>query len=286
MYGYLYKIIFPEGAFKKNGKPYYIGRRKIYPGTDNYYGSGIMLIRWITSKIKRPYHQTLRENEAKQIGLEKQILGFYKDSNSLDKAEIKMLETCLKDGLCINIRKGGLEGGLSRFELSKQTKEKISKAVKGRHWYNNGKIQIDIKGKPPRGFKKGKLPEMPVVCRETMIVYKRIDSNVLRVCRTGLTARGFHWRFATDREIGIFLKHPGVVSYKLNDYFKDFSEPQNFKLRKLGRAHRVRCIETNEVFQSKSKVVEKYRTKTDPRGHLYKAIKNRTSYCDLHFEVI
>jgi hypothetical protein len=119
MYGYIYKIIFPEGAFKKKGKPYYIGRRKIYPGTDNYYGSGIMLMRWISSKINRPYHQTLHANEAKQIGLEKQILSYYKDEDSLNTAEIKILEACLKDELCINIRKGGLEGGLSRLELTK-----------------------------------------------------------------------------------------------------------------------------------------------------------------------
>jgi hypothetical protein len=127
---------------------------------------------------------------------------------------------------------------------------------------------------------------MPVVCRETMIVYKRVDSNVLRVCRTGLTARGFLWRFATDEETNIFLKYPYITSYKLNDFFKDFIESQIYKQRKYGRAHSIRCIETNEIFQSKNKVVEKYKTKTDPRGHLFKAIQNKTPYCGFHFEII
>lgn len=42
-------------------------------------------------------------------------------------------------------------------KLSDEDKKKKSLAAKGRKWYNNGKIQISVKGEPPKGFVPGML---------------------------------------------------------------------------------------------------------------------------------
>lgn len=90
-YGYIYKITIPTSE----GICYYWGQHKYsnYPNIDlKYWGSGTKLTNWIKKhlgKQKRPGR--LDPNLAIQIGLKREILGWYKSLEELNKAELNII---------------------------------------------------------------------------------------------------------------------------------------------------------------------------------------------------
>lgn len=118
MYGYVYKT-----TNLTNGK-IYIGQHKHDGWDNNYYGSGKILL-----------------NAIKKYGRENfscEPIEYCDTRQDLDEREIYWIDIYRKQDNCYNIAKGG--GGRSA-PLSQETKEKLSKALKGR------KIPIETRKK-------------------------------------------------------------------------------------------------------------------------------------------
>lgn len=110
------------------------------------------------------------------------------------------------------------------FKRSETFSNKISESNKGRHWYNNGKINTYTYSCPP-GFTEGRLinyddtlriintrenQNKAVRCKETGVIYESIKlaealtgaSHIGDVCKGKLkTSRKLHWEFVDRSEL-------------------------------------------------------------------------------------
>lgn len=221
-FGYIYKFT----NLKTN--KIYIGKREKSSFDESYYGSG---------KLWKTDLQTYGKENIKR-----EILCFgYSRSElcELEKYYIKLYNS-QDDTIGYNIHKGG-QGGNSlnntelwsklhlgerngRYgkEVSKETRNKISKSNKGKIRTQEFKDRISRlnKGKKkPEGFgdkiskaEKGRRPiwaEKKVLCEETNLIYDSvviasrqtniIKQNISRACRHhNYTAGGYHWRYVDE----------------------------------------------------------------------------------------
>jgi hypothetical protein len=130
-YGYIYKITLPEGAFNKNGKPFYIGQKKGSKIKESYYGSGTMMVHYIKK------HGTQE--------LQREILDWAVSQEQLNQLEYEYIHPHFETELCLNLKEGGRQAEMSaesrlkmsisqknRKPVSEETRQKLSKAGKGR----------------------------------------------------------------------------------------------------------------------------------------------------------
>ena len=86
MYGYIYKIIFPNGSFKNsNGEPFYIGQHKSDNFDDNYYGSGRKVTDWFKKRGLKS--DNCKKEDAEKLGIKKEILKVAFSAEELNKYE-------------------------------------------------------------------------------------------------------------------------------------------------------------------------------------------------------
>lgn len=193
MFGYIYKIILPDGRF-------YIGQKKSKTFVDSYYGSG-KIINYYFKKHLNCSSQKCQKELAENIGITREILHIIEDLHNIDtsldeqywlnfyeKFYIAKAKQTDYYNECLNISPGGStpitkvmsensrkrysEAAKLREQLLKQqgkkrkkgefyhsekTKEKISESCKGYKWFTNGEIQIRSKECPP-GFRPGQKP--------------------------------------------------------------------------------------------------------------------------------
>lgn len=125
IYYYIYKI---TCTAKNHEGEYYYGQRRTNsdPYKDNYYGSGIRIIRY---RKKHP-------NE-----FNKEIICFCNSQEELNKAEYNIIHPCLNDPKCLNIADGGHGGytGTHTEETIAHLKEKKQEYYKEHSSWNKGK---------------------------------------------------------------------------------------------------------------------------------------------------
>lgn len=129
MNGYIYKITFPNGSFRLNGCPFYIGQKKSTTTDDDYYGSGRKVRDWFRARGLNSRH--CKKDVVEQLNVKKEILHIIDESddlllreklNSLENMEINKH---LNNELCLNLIAGGRQP-----YCSEETKKKISIATK------------------------------------------------------------------------------------------------------------------------------------------------------------
>lgn len=106
-FGYLYKTTIhdPEDAFDGC---YYFGQKWSSHKVEQYHGSGAKLKAYVARRGSSH--------------LETKVLGWYKDRQSLDRAEQNIIaKFMMTDPKCLNINKGGVHA-----EMSKETREKLA----------------------------------------------------------------------------------------------------------------------------------------------------------------
>lgn len=262
-YGYIYKITIPTSE----GICYCWGQHKYsnYPNIDlKYWGSGTKLTNWIKKhlgKQKRPGR--LDPNLAIQIGLKREILGWYKSLEELNKAELKIVNEHIEENNCWNIHPGG-EGGSHKQSL--ETRLKISKANKGKknpwlkeynktHLSERNKKYKNTLGKtrwtngikekfskvcPGEGWIKGRLPE--ILCK---------------------------WWNNGKKEVYTKECPDGFVRGRLNS---------------VTPRKKVKCIELNIIFESIQKATEYFKAS---HSHISDCCnKKRNTYKGYHWEYV
>lgn len=130
-YYYTYKITLLKGTLTGH---YYYGQHRTNNLNDNYCGSG--------RKLKDYYKKYGKVDGETYI---KEILAFYNNVDELNKAETELVADKYKtDNLCLNLKSGGIQPG-----YSVETRNKISKALKGRTLSEETKYKLSIthKGK-------------------------------------------------------------------------------------------------------------------------------------------
>lgn len=125
IYRYIYKITCTAGRYKNH---FYFGQHTTEDLNDGYKGSG---------KKLKDYYKKHPDNYIKEI------ISFYNSQEELNSAEINIISKYLNNPKCLNVAEGGKGGSTNkgktwkvsvkrkRQPMTKETKEKISKANKG-----------------------------------------------------------------------------------------------------------------------------------------------------------
>jgi hypothetical protein len=125
-YGYIYKITLPEGAFNKNGRPFYIGQKKGSKVFNYYYGSGLMIVNYIKK-------YGIKE-------LQREILAWADSLEELNQLEYDFVHPHFETELCLNLREGG-----DHSEMSIESRRKMSVFQKGRKHSEESRRKISEK---------------------------------------------------------------------------------------------------------------------------------------------
>lgn len=115
MYGYVYKIIFPEGSFGVSGCSFYIGQKKGKSIDEFYWGSGTKVIDWFKKRGKQSWHSD------KSFGAIRKILCECESQDELNEKECFYVNCHLGESLCLNLVAGG-----SHPFATDELKQKIS----------------------------------------------------------------------------------------------------------------------------------------------------------------
>lgn len=148
-YYYIYKITCTAGSLKDH---YYIGQHKTNDLNDGYKGSGV--------KIKKYYQKYPHDYK-------KEILCWCKDEEDMNlKEDFYVGDLYATDSMCLNLRRGGNQVGVSeetrakmsesKQNISEETRKKISEAVKGENHPMYGKHHSEESRKKMSEYRKGK----------------------------------------------------------------------------------------------------------------------------------
>ena len=135
-YRYIYKITCTAGSFKDK---FYFGQHTTTNLDDGYKGSGILIQKY----YKKHPNDFIKE-----------IISFHNSDESLDKAEIDIIQAVLNDVNCLNIAAGG-HGGFTGYH-TEETKQKLSEIHKGKPTWNKGLHNSEEARKKMSEAKKGK----------------------------------------------------------------------------------------------------------------------------------
>lgn len=182
MFGYIYKTtIINENSSLHNH--FYIGQKQATKIIESYYGSGRKLRDYFNKHCYRKWTRWIHSDEAKLLGLEREILDTAESIDELNKLEEYYVAQELDNPLCLNLMSGG-NGSIRKKEvidaMAKKKKDqhlrywtngtevklskeqpgedfKLGRNLNGYVWFNNGIHNVYCKECPP-GYVKGKLP--------------------------------------------------------------------------------------------------------------------------------
>lgn len=159
-FGYLYEIIIPT----QDGLKYYYGKKEYDKRiknkkyiVENYFGSGIAINSWFLKHTNYNFSSRNCPKEiAEKLGVKRNILGFYLDRESLNKAEKELIAQHLGKPNCLNLAEGGTGGNTGNpHKRTEEEKLKYKEIFSGTKNWTNGIINKRSKTCPGKGWYLG-----------------------------------------------------------------------------------------------------------------------------------
>lgn len=123
MYGYIYKITFPNGSFGLKEECFYIGQKKSTSIVETYFGSGKKVQDWFAKRGLNSRNCNVLK--ASNYGVHREILAIAKNQEELNFLEFMFIKPFLGSTNCLNLCNGG-----NMPKITNELKQKISECTR------------------------------------------------------------------------------------------------------------------------------------------------------------